>query len=231
LRRLPTADVSRLAAPDRRFGVVRSFRDGSERLQLGYACVTRTSFDLSGVVSCAARRGKTGPMSHEVRAPRSPPAPSSVTLDFASWWQRALAWWIDIAFFALVIAVLWVIWPPDFDAPVSPLTRATQVDALRPSTIVLQALLTLYFTAGHGSASGQTLGKRVLRIRVADAWTGGTIGHGRALGRYIVTILMTSVPVLSIVLAYLDRLWPLWDRRHQALHDKPVRSVVLRCGR
>jgi hypothetical protein len=31
-----------------------------------------------------------------------------------------------------------------------------------------------------------------------------------------------------VIPAVLDYLWPLWDRRNQALHDKVVSSVVIK---
>ena len=51
-----------------------------------------------------------------------------------------------------------------------------------------------------------------------------SIGYGRALGRYTITFVfgVFVIPVL------LDYLWPLWDQKNQALHDKVVSSVVVR---
>jgi uncharacterized RDD family membrane protein YckC len=77
-----------------------------------------------------------------------------------------------------------------------------------------------YFTYFEGSPSGQTLGKRVLSIRVIDFREGGPIGYPRALGRYIGRIL-SAIPCL------LGYLWMLWDREKQTWHDKLVTSVVV----
>jgi uncharacterized RDD family membrane protein YckC len=82
----------------------------------------------------------------------------------------------------------------------------------------------VYFTVMHGRESGQTLGKRWLGIRVADGTTGSAIGHGRAFGRYAITFVFWLVVIPGI----LDYLWPLWDKKNQALHDKVVGSVVLK---
>jgi uncharacterized RDD family membrane protein YckC len=81
-----------------------------------------------------------------------------------------------------------------------------------------------YFTYFHG-ASGQTPGKRALGIRVASDETGEPIGYGRAFGRYAITVVFAWVLFLPLVLDYL---WPLWDTKKQALHDKVVGSIVVR---
>jgi uncharacterized RDD family membrane protein YckC len=82
----------------------------------------------------------------------------------------------------------------------------------------------VYFTFFHGDARGQTPGKRVLGIRVAGDETGRSIGYGRAFGRYAITFVFGFF-VLPVILDYL---WPLWDSKNQALHDKVVGSVVER---
>lgn len=82
----------------------------------------------------------------------------------------------------------------------------------------------VYYTVMQGRASGQSLGKKWLGIWVADDSTGGAIGYGRAFGRYAI-IFVFALFVLPIVLDYL---WPLWDKKNQALHDKVVGSVVLK---
>ena len=82
----------------------------------------------------------------------------------------------------------------------------------------------VYYTVMQGRASGQSLGKKGLGIRVADDPTGGPIGYGRAFGRYAI-IFVFALFILPIVFDYL---WPLWDRKNQALHDKVVGSVVVK---
>lgn len=78
----------------------------------------------------------------------------------------------------------------------------------------------VYFTAFEGSGSGQTPGKRVLRIRVADSATGEPIGFVRALYR----TLGKNLSALPFALGFL---WALWDRERQAWHDKLCGSIVL----
>ena len=77
----------------------------------------------------------------------------------------------------------------------------------------------LYFSYFEGT-SGQTAGKKALDIRVIDFKTGGPIGFGRALIRYIGRIVST-IPLL------LGYLWMLWDKEKQTWHDKFAGSVVV----
>jgi uncharacterized RDD family membrane protein YckC len=77
-----------------------------------------------------------------------------------------------------------------------------------------------YFGYLEGSASGQTLGKRALGIRVIDYRTGGPIGFGRAVLRYFARIIST----LPCLLGYF---WMLWDKERQTWHDKLISDVVV----
>ena len=82
------------------------------------------------------------------------------------------------------------------------------------------ALGVAYYGWLEGSASGQTVGKRMLGIRVYDLRQGGPIGTSRAIGRYFARIL-SAIPCL------LGYFWMLWDTEKQTWHDKLVGSVVV----
>ena len=77
-----------------------------------------------------------------------------------------------------------------------------------------------YFGYLEGSASGQTVGKRALGIRVIDFNTGGPIGFGRAVIRYFGRI----VSAIACLLGYF---WMLWDKERQCWHDKFANDVVV----
>ena len=77
-----------------------------------------------------------------------------------------------------------------------------------------------YFSYFEGGPAGQTLGKRALGIRVIDLRAGGTIGHGRAVVRYLGRIIST-IPLL------LGYFWMLWDGERQTWHDKFAGSIVV----
>lgn len=77
-----------------------------------------------------------------------------------------------------------------------------------------------YFTYFEGSASGQTIGKKVLDIRVVDFEGGGSIGYNRAAIRWLGRI-VSSIPLL------LGYFWMLWDKERQTWHDKMATCVVV----
>jgi uncharacterized RDD family membrane protein YckC len=82
------------------------------------------------------------------------------------------------------------------------------------------ALGLAYYTYFEGGATGQTLGKRALGIRVYDFRVGGPIGYGRGLLRYFGKI-------LSAIPCFLGFFWMLWDREKQTWADKIATTVVV----
>lgn len=72
-----------------------------------------------------------------------------------------------------------------------------------------------------GSASGQTVGMRLLGIRAVDAQNYGRIDYGRAAVRYLVSI----VSGLACAIGYL---WMLWDPARQTWHDKAAGTIVVK---
>ena len=165
-------------------------------------------------------------------SPVTPKKVDALGRDYADWGTRATAWVID----ALAVVAGWVvfillIW---FGAS---LTRpdqygGTSINGAGTAVIVLSVLGLVGWTVWYhmlvGRESGQTPGKRAVAIQVRDATTGGGIGYPRALGRYLLQIFAALIlPILVVI----DLLWPLWDDRHQTLHDKAVNSVVVKLER
>lgn len=77
-----------------------------------------------------------------------------------------------------------------------------------------------YFGYLEGGPKGQTLGKMALGIRVIDFSSGGPIGYGRGVVRYIGRL-------LSGIVCLLGYLWMLWDKEKQTWHDKIATTVVV----
>ncbi|MDQ3877228.1 MAG: RDD family protein [Actinomycetota bacterium] len=77
-----------------------------------------------------------------------------------------------------------------------------------------------YFAYFEGGASGQTLGKRAVGIRVIDYSSGGPIGYGRAILRFFARY-------LSALVCFLGYLWMLWDKEKQTWHDKIATALVV----
>jgi uncharacterized RDD family membrane protein YckC len=91
-----------------------------------------------------------------------------------------------------------------------------------PAFVLRLLVGAVYYIALEGSASGATVGKRALNIRVVDQDTAQPgIGSGRAAGRYFGRWLSA----LPLALGYL---WMLWDPRKQTWHDKLARTLVVK---
>jgi uncharacterized RDD family membrane protein YckC len=138
---------------------------------------------------------------------------------YASWGRRLGAYLLDTVILVvpplLAIVAVFVADPGDDSA-------AWYIALL--AYLALIVLPFVYFTFFHGDARGQTPGKRLVGMRVVSDATGNRIGYGRAFGRYVMTVVFG----LLVVPWVLDYLWPLWDGKNQALHDKIVGSVVVR---
>jgi uncharacterized RDD family membrane protein YckC len=170
------------------------------------------------------QRGGLPPMPTGVWETTEPAEPEPRP-DYASWGSRAVGWIID----NLLLAIPWAI------GITLLVTAAIREDDGRDadSLWLLGGLVTaaaviipfVYFAILNGNERGQTLGKRVAGIRTRKLDGVSPLGTGRALGRYaVVALVATFLGPLILV----DYLWPLWDDRNQALHDKVVDSVVVR---
>src|SRR3954447_22735045 len=134
-------------------------------------------------------------MSYE-QAPQAPPGSysSGPSGPRAGFWRRFGALLIDGIILGIVSGIL---------------------IAIFKQGVVAQLLNTLisvaYFTYFEGGASGQTVGKMVLGIRVYDFRQGGPIGYGRGFVRWISRIVST-IPL------FLGYFWMLWDKEKQCWH-------------
>jgi uncharacterized RDD family membrane protein YckC len=97
------------------------------------------------------------------------------------------------------------------------------VGAAAGTALLIQLLSVIvaavYFAFFEGGASGQTLGKKALGIRVIRQEDGQPLGYGRAVGRYFARFLSS--------ICLLGYLWMLWDKEKQTWHDKLTSTVVV----
>ncbi|CAN5611477.1 RDD family protein [soil metagenome] len=77
-----------------------------------------------------------------------------------------------------------------------------------------------YFVYLEGSPAGQTVGKKLLNIRVVDFQSGGPLGFGKAAIRYVGRI-VSGIPCA------LGYFWMLWDKERQTWHDKIATTAVV----
>jgi uncharacterized RDD family membrane protein YckC len=146
-----------------------------------------------------------------------PPVEVMSSVVYASWGQRFAAWLLDGT----------LVWGSIFVGSYA--VAVALEDAFSGIALfgLLALLAPLYYAFFHAGDRGQTLGNRAIGIAVRNAKTLDRISLGRALARaYVVAFLWwmswTTIPVI------LDYLWPLWDSKHQAWHDKVAASVVVR---
>ncbi|MGC4940202.1 RDD family protein [Kribbella sp. DT2] len=69
--------------------------------------------------------------------------------------------------------------------------------------------------------TGQSLGKKVVGLKVVAPETGALIGFGRNFGREVCAFIFNQFCFLNV-------LWPLWDDKHQTWHDKVASDIVIK---
>ena len=80
---------------------------------------------------------------------------------------------------------------------------------------------------------GQTVGKRIVRIKVVRDASGECSGWGKSFGRWAVpTLAMVALALtsgwLAVVRAVLCYVSPTWDRSRQGWHDMAAGTLVIR---
>ncbi len=161
----------------------------------------------------------------------------------ADFGNRLLAYLIDAA---ILVGVTMIVALPAFFlfffTVVRPVIEATAPDGTVPSgsigdvvlgglaielILLAFALAALYvYTVELMYRSGQTVGKRVMRLRVVPIDPAARLTRVMAAKRWLVQFVGgTVLPLFS----YLDGLWQLWDKPYlQTLHDKFAQTVVIK---
>ena len=138
----------------------------------------------------------------------------------ASWWSRVGATLLDGLILVVPFAILIGI------------AAAIDVPALIVLAYIVYFIVALFYApvlmARQGDKNGQTYGKQAANIRVV-ADDGQPVGFGTGAMREMVgkTLLGT---VTGGLYSIVDSLWPLWDGRKQAVHDKIGKTTVQRAG-
>jgi uncharacterized RDD family membrane protein YckC len=149
----------------------------------------------------------------------------------AGWGPRFGAWFLDLV---ISVGPVFLIWGA-VSAPTArettefnELTGRVEETTEWPAWVylvwlVLAVVPVLYYVLFHGR-TGRTPGKRVAGIRVIDA-SGKPIGYGQAFLRWLMQFVFWFA---CFITGILDSLWPLWDDKKQAWHDKVANTVVVR---
>ena len=160
----------------------------------------------------------------------------------ADFGTRLLAYLIDTALLGAVALVLFTpvfIWLfasilPDTTASSDPFAPTEpDLGALFLKFALVEVGLLLLLLVGYYVyyvemmfRTGQTVGKKLIKVRVVPAEPGATLTRGMAAKRYLVEFVGGFViPFFS----YLDGFWQLWDKPfQQTLHDKVAGTVVVK---
>ncbi|MGI5524296.1 RDD family protein [Micromonospora sp. CA-259024] len=108
---------------------------------------------------------------------------------------------------------------------------SNQSDLLLVVILVIATALWLAYEVPAMAAGGQTIGKRVMRIRAVPIAADEPLGFGRAMSRWSslgLPTLLWYCAGIGLVLQLVDALSPLFDHPlRRALHDKRARTVVV----
>lgn len=138
--------------------------------------------------------------------PYAPYTAAPTMTRYANWGQRVGAYLIDIAPIVIIDLIFF---------------RISFVVGLLLSLAALG--WTIYNRWYQAGTTGQSLGKKVLRLRLVSDQTGQPIGPLMAFVRDICHI-------VDSVICYVGFLFPLWDAKRQTIADKIVGTVVIPDG-
>ncbi len=159
--------------------------------------------------------------------------PTTPGVNYASFWRRFGAWFLDGAIL-MVVGFVGMI-------PVILAAGATEYAIGNPTSefspvsngvMLLGALiLGLVGAAYHifmTGKYGRTIGKMALSIRVSRVDNGQVPGFGKAALRYLLPLVFSFLSIFGGLGNLIDCLWVIWDPKKQALHDKIAGTVVVR---
>lgn len=168
--------------------------------------------------------------------PGAPPGPGGTVT--AEWWKRLVAYIIDVVIVSIPSYIVMAIFSVGMvsTAPtleMDPVTgQVVQTGGggfvgffagFLVAMLIIFVLGVAYFVYFHGSR-GQTVGKMAMSIKVVKEDTGQLISYGEAFLRWLIAAVLW---VVCYIPGIVDGLWPLWDDKRQALHDKVVKSLVI----
>ncbi|MBP9773477.1 MAG: RDD family protein [Candidatus Peribacteraceae bacterium] len=90
--------------------------------------------------------------------------------------------------------------------------------------LLLLVISVLYFSVFESSKWQATPGKKIYHLKVGDIH-GHRISFGRALGRYIVKVFVSTGPL------YAGFLFIFFTKKKQAAHDLVIQTIVTRSGK
>ena len=169
----------------------------------------------------------------------APTTPDGVPL--ATWGRRAVARAIDSVVTGIVGLLAALPWVRD---AVRHIIDVTEEQAGRPGAnpfavydpqtirnVAIATLVTLVVALAYELVflvwKSATPGKLLVGLRVRRWAEAGPLGSGVVARRLLGFQVASQVPTFGGIYAIFDVLWPLWDPRRQALHDKIAGTCVV----
>jgi uncharacterized RDD family membrane protein YckC len=152
--------------------------------------------------------------------PAGPPAPPSFQAAgppaqaLAGFWRRLAAAFLDWVLIGVVAAAIGQLFGVEIPSPSSD-------DMFQPAPGPFVLVELVYFTFFHATVAGQSIGNKIMGIRVLDAASGRSLPYVRAFAR----ALMSSLSAIPLFLGFF---WMLWDPRKRTWHDIVADSLVVR---
>lgn len=144
--------------------------------------------------------------------------PGSGMQPLAHWGERLGAWLLDLL---IIVAPMYLLGFIDLARSDDPATADPG-----PFFVVgcVYFLVMGFYQLYREGRTGQTTGKKILRISLRRERDGNPLGFGMAFVRKL-------AHALDSLSCYLGWLWPLWDPKKQCFADKVCNTIVVRVGK
>jgi uncharacterized RDD family membrane protein YckC len=158
----------------------------------------------------------TAPLPGDQPAPPGFAAAGPPREALAGFWRRLVAAFLDLLLVGILGAAIGELFGVQAPSPPSANGTGNFQPAAGPFVLVGLA----YFTYFHATSAGQSIGNKILGIRVLDANTGRSLPYVRAFVRALVS----NLSALALFLGYF---WMLWEPRKRTWHDIVADSLVV----
>jgi uncharacterized RDD family membrane protein YckC len=164
-------------------------------------------------------QGPTAPLPGDSSAAPAFAAAGPPREALAGFWRRAVAAFLDWLLVGIVAAAIGDLFGVEGPSPPSADPDGVNFQLAGTGPFILVDLA--YFTYFHATSAGQSIGNKILGVRVLDADTGRSLPYARAFVRALVSN-------LSALPCFLGFFWMLWEPRKRTWHDMVANSLVVR---
>lgn len=146
----------------------------------------------------------------------------------ASFWERLGAYLIDGVLLAVVFLLVWLVfWVLSMPMYVSEAYTPRAGVGSIPMRVLAEVFSFVYRLSTEWTMDGQTLGKKVLGIRVVKA--DGSPADGQTLVvRELMFVALLAIPMVSLLVYIANIVLVAGTEKRQALHDLIANSVVVK---